>query len=122
MGEFVEKLKTLKTEVEAEVPNPPSSKVGDVIGEHYAISTTGERIVNNPTKVNTKGNITEKERNKRRKSEKEKALGVKKKQQKVKKKQEKECEFCGVKTNLHTKTTCPDNPKARKPKPKPIVS
>jgi hypothetical protein len=50
MGEFVEKLKTLKTEVEAEVPNPPSSKTADVIGEHYAISNPEETIVNNPTK------------------------------------------------------------------------
>ena len=110
MGNFVEKLKILKTEVEAEVPNPPSSKTGDVIGEHYAIANPEERIVNNPTRVPNKGNITEKERNKRRKSEREKALGVKKKQMK-------ECGFCGVKTNLHTKTTCPDNPKRRKPKP-----
>ena len=112
MGNFVEKLKILKTEVEAEVPNPPSSKTGDVIGEHYAISNPEERIVNNPTKATNKGNITEKERNKRRKSEKEKALGVKKKQMKP-------CGFCGVKTNLHTKTTCPENPNARrKTKPK----
>ena len=121
MGDFVEKLKTLKTEVEAEVPNHPSMETGDVIGEHYAVSKPDENIVNNPTKVGNKGNITEKERNKRRKSEKEKALGVKKKQVKVKKKQEKECGYCGVKTNLHTKTTCPENPKERQ-KPKPIVS
>ena len=60
MGEFVEKLKTLKTEVEAEVPNPPSSKTADVIGEHYAISNPEETIVNNPTRVGNKRNITEK--------------------------------------------------------------
>ncbi|PWA85879.1 FAR1 DNA binding domain-containing protein [Artemisia annua] len=35
MGAFVEKMKTLKTEVEAEVPNPPS--MGDVIAEYFAI-------------------------------------------------------------------------------------
>ncbi|PWA41580.1 FAR1 DNA binding domain-containing protein [Artemisia annua] len=114
MGDFVEKLKKLRTEVEAEVPNHPSIETGDVIGEHYAISKPDKRTVNNPTKVNNKGNITENERNKRRKSEKEKALGVKKKQKKI-------CGFCGVKTNLHTKTTCPDNPNARK-KPRPTVS
>ncbi|PWA84039.1 hypothetical protein CTI12_AA134900 [Artemisia annua] len=114
MEDFVEKLKKLKTEVEAEVPNHPSIETGDVIGEHYAISKPNEKTVNNPTRVGNKGNITEKERNKRRKSEKEKALGVKKKQNK-------KCGFCGVKTNLHTKTTCPDNPNARR-KPKPIVS
>ncbi|PWA97830.1 Zinc finger, PMZ-type [Artemisia annua] len=114
MGDFVEKLKTLKTEVEAEVPNHSSIETGDVIGEHYAISKPNEKTVNNPTKVGNKGNITEKERNKRRKSEKEKAL-------RDKKKQKKKCGFCGETTNLHTKTTCPKNPNARR-KPKPIVS
>ncbi|PWA51855.1 FAR1 DNA binding domain-containing protein [Artemisia annua] len=114
MGDFVEKLKKLKTEVEAEVPNHSSIETGDVIDKHYAISKPNEKTVNNPTKVGNKGNITEKERNKRRKSEKEKELGVKKKQKK-------KCGFCGVKTNLHTKTTCPDNPNARR-KPKSIVS
>ncbi|PWA47553.1 hypothetical protein CTI12_AA498760 [Artemisia annua] len=38
MGDFVEKLKKLRTEVEAEVPNHPSIETGDVIGEHFAIS------------------------------------------------------------------------------------
>ncbi|PWA34659.1 FAR1 DNA binding domain, Zinc finger, SWIM-type, MULE transposase domain, FHY3/FAR1 family [Artemisia annua] len=114
MGDFVEKLKMLKTQVEAEVPNHPSIETGDVIGEHYAISKPNEKTVNNPTKVGIKGNIIEKERNKRRKSEKEKALGDKKKQKK-------KCGFCGDKTNLHTKTTCPKNPNARR-KPKLIVS
>ena len=114
MGDFVEKLKKLRTEVEAEVPNHPSIETGDVIGEHYAISKPKKKTVNNPTKVGNKGNITEKERNKRRKSEKEKALGVKKKQ-------ERKCGYCGKKTSLHTKRTCPDNPNAKR-KPKPIVS
>ncbi|PWA83795.1 hypothetical protein CTI12_AA164670 [Artemisia annua] len=61
-------------------------------------------------KVSTKGNITEAERNKRRKSEREKALGVKKKQMK-------KCGHCGEKTNTHTKTTCPLNPKAKRKAP-----
>ena len=50
MGAYVEKLKTLKTEVEAEVPNPPSGKTGDVIGEYFAISKPENQTVNNPTK------------------------------------------------------------------------
>ncbi|PWA62533.1 FAR1 DNA binding domain-containing protein [Artemisia annua] len=79
MGDFVEKLKKLRTEVEAEVPNHPSIEMGDVSGEHYTILKPNKKTVNNPTKVGNKGNITEKERNKRRKSEKDKALGVKKK-------------------------------------------
>ncbi|PWA36814.1 hypothetical protein CTI12_AA596270 [Artemisia annua] len=32
MGDFVEKLKTLKTKVEAEMQNHPSIETGDVIG------------------------------------------------------------------------------------------
>ena len=110
MGAFVEKLKTLKTQVEVEVPIPPSGKTGDVIGEHFAISKPDKQTVNNPTKVPTKGNITEAERNKRRKSEREKALGVKKKQMKP-------CGHCGEKTNTHTKTTCPKNPNAKRKAP-----
>lgn len=66
-----------------------SIETADVIGEHYSISKPDDQKVNNPTRVGNKWNITEKERNKRRKSEKEKTLGVKKKQVKVMKKQEK---------------------------------
>ena len=110
MGDFVESLKKLKKEVEAKVPNPPSGKTGDVIAEQFAISKPDEQNVNNPTKVGTKGNITEAERNKRRKSEREKALGVKKKQMK-------KCGHCGEKTNTHTKTTCPLNPNAKRKAP-----
>jgi hypothetical protein len=61
--------------------------------------------------ASNKGNITEAECNKMRKSEKEKTLGVKKKQKNP-------CGHCGEKTNLHIKT-CPKNPKARR-KAKPI--
>ncbi|PWA41719.1 FAR1 DNA binding domain-containing protein [Artemisia annua] len=110
MGAFIEKLKTLKTEVEAEVPNPPST--GDVTAKHFVISKPKNKTVNNPTRASKKGNITEQNAIKRRNSEKEKALGVKKKQKKP-------CGYCGEKTNLHTKTTCPKNPKAKK-KPNPI--
>ena len=67
MGNFVEKLKKLKKEVEADVPIPPSGKTGDVIAEHFAISKPEEQTVNNPTRVTNKGNITEGERNKRQK-------------------------------------------------------
>ena len=38
MGDFVEKLKKLKTEEEVEVPIPPSGKTGDVIAKQFAIS------------------------------------------------------------------------------------
>jgi len=110
MGEFVEKMKKLKKEVQDEVPNAPSGKTADVIGEHFAISKPEKKTVNNPTKASNKGNISEAERNKRRKSEREKALTIKKKQMKP-------CRHCGEKTNSHTKTTCPLNPKARRKAP-----
>ncbi|GKB15628.1 hypothetical protein Tco_0849551 [Tanacetum coccineum] len=35
---FVEKLKVLKDEVKADVPNPPSRNIGDVIGGIFSIS------------------------------------------------------------------------------------
>ncbi|GKC20717.1 regulation of nuclear pre-mRNA domain-containing protein 1B [Tanacetum coccineum] len=38
MGAFVEKLKVLKDEVKADVPNPPSRNIGDVIGGIFSIS------------------------------------------------------------------------------------
>ncbi|GKE01238.1 hypothetical protein Tco_1389221 [Tanacetum coccineum] len=78
MGDFVEKLKLLKDEVKADVPNPPSRNTGDELKR-------GELL----------------------KSEREKALKVRAKPMKV-------CGYCNEKTNEHTKTTCPKNPKARK--------
>ena len=56
--------------------------------------------VKNPSKASTKGWSKEA----RRKSEKEKAI-------EVKSKPKRKCGCCGQKTNEHTKSTCPENPK-----------
>ncbi|GKE30647.1 FAR1-related sequence 5-like protein [Tanacetum coccineum] len=99
MGAFVEKLKILMDEVKADVPNPPSRNTGDVIGGIFSISKPNQIDVQNSTKAVNKGE--------RLKSEREKAIKVRAKKMKV-------CGYCKQKTNEHTKTTCPHNPKARK--------
>ena len=63
--------------------------------------------VKNPTKAINKGKHLKK--GEHLKSEREKALKVRAKPMKV-------CGYCKEKTNEHTKTTCPKNPKARKKK------
>ncbi|GJW73506.1 hypothetical protein Tco_0132876 [Tanacetum coccineum] len=80
---------------EVKVPNPPSQKTGDVIEDIYAI-----KRVNNPQKASNKGG----RRGERRKSGREIAM-------KAKAKRARKCGYCGEKTNKHTKTTFPLNPK-----------
>ncbi|GJS36736.1 hypothetical protein Tco_0535118 [Tanacetum coccineum] len=105
MGAFVEKLKILMDEVKVDVPNPPSRNTRDVIGGIFSISKPNQIVVQNPTKaVNKREHLKKGER---LKSEREKALKVRAKTMKV-------CGYCKEKTNEHTKTTCPKNPKARK--------
>ncbi|GJQ98158.1 FAR1-related sequence 5-like protein [Tanacetum coccineum] len=101
MGAFVEKLKVLMEEVKADVPNPPSRNTRDVIGGIFSISKPNQIVVQNPTNVVNKGE--------RLKSEREKALKVRAKKLKV-------CGYFKEKTNEHTKTTFPLNPKAKKNK------
>ncbi|GKB21804.1 hypothetical protein Tco_0855727 [Tanacetum coccineum] len=56
MGAFVEKLKIRMDEVKADVPNPPSRNIGDVIGGIFSISKPNQIDVQNPTKA-IKGDI-----------------------------------------------------------------
>ncbi|GJR15599.1 FAR1-related sequence 5-like protein [Tanacetum coccineum] len=112
MGAFVEKLKILMDEVKADVPNPPSRNTGVVIGGIFSISKPNQIDVKNPTKaINKREHLKKGER---LKSKREQALKVKAKSMKV-------CGYCNEKTNEHTKTTCPKNPKARKKKATPII-
>ncbi|GKF80234.1 hypothetical protein Tco_0238836, partial [Tanacetum coccineum] len=105
MGTYVENLKKLLDDVKADMPNPPSRDTGDVIEGIFSITKTNEIEVQNPTKAVNKGEHLKK--GERLKSEREKAItGAKKKVR--------PCGVCKVKTNEHTKTTCPLNPKARK--------
>ncbi|GJZ11418.1 FAR1-related sequence 5-like protein [Tanacetum coccineum] len=113
MATYVEKLKKLLDEVKADMPNPPSRNTGDVIGGIFSISKPKQVDVKNPTKAVNKGEHLKK--GERLKSEREKAIKVRAKKIKV-------CGYCKQKTNEHTKTTCPQNPKARKKrKATPIV-
>ncbi|GJU46068.1 FAR1-related sequence 5-like protein [Tanacetum coccineum] len=113
MGTFVEKLKKLLDEVKADMPNPPSRNTGDVIGCIFSISKPNQVDVKNSIKAINKGEHLKK--GERLKSEREKALKVRAKKMKV-------CGYCNQKTNKHTKTTCPLNPKAsKKRKATPII-
>ncbi|GJZ65247.1 hypothetical protein Tco_0621943 [Tanacetum coccineum] len=105
MGAFVEKLKVLMEEVKVDVLNPPSRNTGYVIGGIFSISKLNQIVVQNPTKAVNKGEHLKK--GERLKSEREKSLKVRAKKLKV-------CSYCKEKTNEHTKTTCPLNPKAKK--------
>ncbi|GJY99845.1 FAR1-related sequence 5-like protein [Tanacetum coccineum] len=112
-GEKMKQLKDLQTrEMKADMPNPPSRNTGDVIGDIFAISKPNQVDVQNQTKARNKGEHLKKEE--RLKSEREKALKVIAKPMKV-------CGYCNEKTNEHTKTTCPKNPKARRKKATPII-
>nr|GEX63163.1 hypothetical protein [Tanacetum cinerariifolium] len=105
MGAYVEKLKILLDEMKADMPNPPSKNIGDVIGGIFSIAKSNQIIVQNPTKAVNKGEHLKK--GERLKSEREKSLKYGKKKLRV-------CGFCKKNTNEHTKTTCPMNPKAKK--------
>nr|GEW02586.1 hypothetical protein [Tanacetum cinerariifolium] len=100
LKQFVENLENIKKEIQVKVPNPPSQKTGDVIEDIYAIKKPKQNLVNNPQKARNKGG----RRGERIKSEREIAM-------KAKAKRARKCRYCAEKTNKHTKTTCPLNPK-----------
>ncbi|GJY74453.1 FAR1 DNA binding domain, zinc finger, SWIM-type, MULE transposase domain containing protein [Tanacetum coccineum] len=74
LATFVEQFKTIKQEVQVQVPKPPSQKTGDVIEDIYAVEKPQQNNFNNPQRAINKGGRREK-------------------------------------TNKHTKSTCPSNPK-----------
>nr|GEZ75903.1 hypothetical protein [Tanacetum cinerariifolium] len=99
LKQFVENLEDIKKEIQVKVPNPPQ-KTSDVIEDIYAIKKPKQNLVNNPQKARNKGG----RRGERIKSRREKAM-------KAKAKRARKCGYCAEKTNKHTKTTCPLNPK-----------
>nr|GEX00225.1 protein FAR1-related sequence 5-like [Tanacetum cinerariifolium] len=105
MGAYVEKLKILLDEMKADMPNPPSKNTGDVIGGIFSIAKPNQIAMRNPTKAVNKGEQLKK--GERLKSKRNKSLKFGKKKLRV-------CGFCKEKTNEHTKTTYPMNPKAKK--------
>ncbi|GKC42833.1 FAR1-related sequence 5-like protein [Tanacetum coccineum] len=72
----------------------------DVIEDIYVVEKPQQNDVNNPQQARNKGG----RRGERRKSGREIVL-------KAKTKQIRKCLCCGEKTNKHTKSTCPSNPK-----------
>nr|GEZ89307.1 hypothetical protein [Tanacetum cinerariifolium] len=100
LKQFVENLENIKKEIQIKVPNHPSQKTGDVIEDIYAIKKPKQNLVNNPQKARNKGG----RRGERIKSGREIAM-------KAKAKRARKCGYCAEKTNKHTKTTCPLNPK-----------
>ncbi|GKD12885.1 hypothetical protein Tco_1197292 [Tanacetum coccineum] len=55
LGAFVEKLKSLKKEVEADCPNPPSKNKTDNVEQLVRVPKSSVVYVNNPTVGSTKG-------------------------------------------------------------------
>nr|GFA19282.1 hypothetical protein [Tanacetum cinerariifolium] len=100
LATFVEQLKTIKQEFQVQVPEPPSRKTSDVIEDIYVVEKLQQNDVNNPQRARNKDG----RRGERRKSGREIVL-------KAKTKQIRKCLCCGEKTNKHTKSTCPSNPK-----------
>nr|GEV66557.1 hypothetical protein [Tanacetum cinerariifolium] len=96
----MDKLENIKKEIQVKMANPPSQKTGDVIEDIYAIKKSKQNLVNNPQKASNKRG----RRGERRKSGREIAM-------KAKAKRAWKCGYCAKKTNKHTKTTCPLNPK-----------
>ncbi|GKB42879.1 FAR1-related sequence 5-like protein [Tanacetum coccineum] len=51
LAKFVEQLKTIKKEVQVQVPKPPSQKTGYVIEDIYAVEKPQQNNVNNPQRA-----------------------------------------------------------------------
>ncbi|GJW98922.1 hypothetical protein Tco_0180730 [Tanacetum coccineum] len=93
LGAFVEKLKSLKKEVEADCPNPPSKNKTDNLEQLVGVPKPPAVDVNNPTVGSTKGRIKL-----RIKEGKEKAIEKSLKGTNA-------CSLCGG--TDHNKRTCP---------------
>nr|GEU68555.1 hypothetical protein [Tanacetum cinerariifolium] len=96
LAKFVEDLKTIKKEVEIQVPKPTSQKTRDVFKDIYTVEKPKKNKINNPQVVRNKGGL----RGARRKSGREITL-------KARAKHSKKYGHREEKTNNHTKTTCP---------------
>ncbi|GJS51107.1 hypothetical protein Tco_0624469 [Tanacetum coccineum] len=58
LATFVEQLKTIKQEVQVQVPKPPSQKTGDVIEDIYAVEKPQQNDVNDPQWLGEQGTTT----------------------------------------------------------------
>ncbi|PWA43795.1 protein FAR1-RELATED SEQUENCE 5 [Artemisia annua] len=94
LSAFVEKLKLLKIDVEADCPNPPSKDKLDNLEELVGVPKPAERTVNNPSVCNAKGR-----KKLRIKGGKKQALDKNKKNKNA-------CSLYGE-TDGHNRRTCP---------------
>ncbi|PWA77954.1 FAR1 DNA binding domain, Zinc finger, SWIM-type, MULE transposase domain, FHY3/FAR1 family [Artemisia annua] len=91
---FVENLRLLKIDVEADCPNPPSKNKADNLEELVGVPKPAEKTVNNPALGNPKGR-----KKLRIKGGKEQALDKNSKNRNA-------CSLCGE-TDGHNRRTCP---------------
>ncbi|PWA88116.1 protein FAR1-RELATED SEQUENCE 5 [Artemisia annua] len=96
LASFVEKLRLLKIDVEADCPNPPSKNKADNLEELVGVPKPAEKTVNNPSLGNPKGR-----KKLRIKGGKEQALDKNSKNRNA-------CSLCGE-TDGHNRRTCPKN-------------
>ncbi|PWA97464.1 FAR1 DNA binding domain-containing protein [Artemisia annua] len=94
LASFVEKLRLLKIDVEADCPNPPSKNKVDNLEELVRVPKPAEKTVNNPALCNPKGR-----KKLRIKGGKEQALDKNSKNRNA-------CSLCGE-TDGHNRRTCP---------------
>ncbi|PWA77326.1 protein FAR1-RELATED SEQUENCE 5 [Artemisia annua] len=94
LSAFVEKLRLLKIDVEADCPNPPSKNKADNLEELVGVPKPAEKTVNNPALGNPKGR-----KKLRIKGGKEQALDKNSKNRNA-------CSLCGE-TDGHNRRTCP---------------
>ena len=94
LSSFVEKLRLLKIDVEADCPNPPSKNKADNLEELVGVPKPAEKTINNPALGNPKGR-----KKMRIKGGKEQALEKNSKNRNA-------CSLCGE-TDGHNRRTCP---------------
>ncbi|PWA88690.1 FAR1 DNA binding domain, Zinc finger, SWIM-type, MULE transposase domain, FHY3/FAR1 family [Artemisia annua] len=94
LASFVEKLRLLKIDVEADCPNPPSKNKADNLEELVGVPKPATKTVNNPSLGNPKGR-----KKLRIKGGKEQALDKNSKNRNA-------CSLCGE-TDGHNRRTCP---------------
>lgn len=94
LSSFVEKLRLLKIDVEADCPNPPSKNKADNLEELVGVTKPAEKTINNPALGNPKGR-----KKLRIKGGKKQALDKNSKNRNA-------CSLCGE-TDGHNRRTCP---------------
>lgn len=101
LSDFVDKLKALKSEFEADIPSVPRTKVSDVVLDFMGVKKPKKVKVRNPTRTNKKGDKNKVDKH-RIKSGREQSFEKSKKRQAG-------CGICGL--SDHNRRTCPNKQK-----------